>query len=211
MARTTNISYDAREIGDLVKSLARAGASVEQIQQRMLDIAEKGVAEPIRRRTPRRSGRLVRSIRTELVSKGASKGTGARVNVGEARVVQDTDIAIYGPIVHFGWSTRGLQKRAAAVRAENAEGKVTTAANRAAFRAQLIEAGFSKRAADKAFRTRKARKIKGSDRRVDRVRGGPIKPNPWLYDAVSDRRAATYERFERETAAIAKAFESEAS
>lgn len=207
MARTTNISYDAREIGDLVKSLARAGASVEQIQARVLDIAEKGVAQPIRRRTPRRSGRLVRSIRTELVTKGASKSSGARVNIGEARVVQDTDVAVYGPIIHFGWSTRGLQKRAEALRTRK---DVKTSQSRAEFRAQLTEAGFSKRAADKAFRTSRSRKIKGADRRVDRVRGGPIKPNPWLYDAVSDKRAATYERFERETAAIAKAFESEA-
>ena len=200
MARSTLIDYDAQELGQLIESMARAGAAVEDIQSQMLKIAEREVAVPARARAPRRSGRLARSIRVELKA-GASKASGARVGVGEARVVQDTDIALYGPIVHFGWSTRGLQKRAAATKATNAKGKVTAKASREAFRAELVGAGFSKRAADKAFRTAQARKLKGSDVMVDRVRGGPIKPNPWFYDVADDRTAAVYERYEREIVA----------
>jgi hypothetical protein len=206
MARATLIDYDARELGQLVQSMARAGAAVDAIQSRMLDIAEKGVAVPARARAPKRSGRLRRSIRTELKA-GASKASGARVDVGEARVVQDTDIALYGPIVHFGWSTRGLQKRAAATKGVNAKGKITAKASREAFRTELVGAGFSKRAADKAFRTAQARKLKGSDKMVDRVRGGPIKPNPWFYDVAGDRARAVFERLDREADAIVKAFE----
>lgn len=206
MAKTTLIDYDAREIGQLIASLQRAGASLEVVQRRVLDIAEKGVAVPIRARTPKRSGRLRRSIRTELAS-GASKASGARVGVGEARVVQDTDIALYGPIIHFGWSTRGLQKRAAATKGVNAKGKVTVKASREAFRTELVGAGFSKRTADKAFKTGRARKLKGADVMVDRVRGGPIAPNPWMYATAGDRERAVFERYERETDAIAKAFE----
>lgn len=203
MPRATEISYDAREIGDLIGRLERAGASVEQIQRRVWDIAEKGVAVPIRQRTPTRKGTLRRSIRTELRQR-ASKASGARVQVGEAWVVQDTDIAVYGPIIHFGWSTRGLQKRAASVKATNAKGKVTTSASRAAFREQLVAAGFSKRAADKAFKTRQARKLKGSTVRVDRVRGGPIKPQPWMYATAGDKEAAVHERYQRELDAVTK-------
>jgi hypothetical protein len=205
MARATLIDYDASELAGLVESLARTGADIDVLQGRMLEFAEREVARPIRARAPVRSGRLRKSIRTELKA-GASKASAARLGVGEARVVQDTDIALYGPIVHFGWSTRGLQKRAAATKATNAKGKVTAKASREAFRAELVGAGFSKRAADKAFRTAQARKLKGSDKMVDRVRGGPIKPNPFVYDTADDRQPAVFERYEREVVAIIEKF-----
>lgn len=91
-----------------------------------------------------------------------------------------------GPI-HFGWETRGLGRRA------------SRADLQTHLAGELAPATIAKASRQARTRTRA-----GVTRRA--VRGGPIRPQPWLYDALDDRRAAVFERFERHVAAIEEQF-----
>ncbi len=97
------------------------------------------------------------------------------------------DIA-YAGVIHFGWSTRGLGAGLGGTAKER----------RAALRSALDKSGrtssrsFTDRATNKAARYAGARAGKG------RVRGGPIAPNPFIYDAIDARSNEVFDAYERQ-------------
>lgn len=85
----------------------------------------------------------------------------------------------YTRIIHFGWASRGLGRGGSAMDA----------------RLLAKRAGFTDKTAGKVARRR------------NRVRGGPIKPNPWLYGALDKRRDDVIKTYERQIDRIAQAVE----
>lgn len=193
MPKPFEITYDSAEVSKLIKSLERLGADRVVIERKVWEITDKGLGDPIRRRTPRRSGRLQRSIVTTV---GERKG--ALVGL----VTQDVGVAIYGPIVHFGWATRGAGKRADVVLIK---GRANTKASRQAFR-DRTQGVLSQRAADKAFRQAKARKVRGGGL-VGPTRGGPIKANPWMYATADRRQDDARARWQKQADGVVALFE----
>lgn len=142
---------------------------------------------------PVRSGALKRSIRSDA---GPSFGW---VLAGRAGTLN------YAGTVHFGWATRGM-------------GRGTTRRQlMAAFESSqrdFADSSFGRRAIYKATRRTKQdtgplieRNTQGryttlSHRSTqivrNRVRGGPIKPNPFVYSAIDDRRQGVIEEFARQ-------------
>lgn len=96
------------------------------------------------------------------------------------------DVAYAGPI-HFGWPTRGL---GAGRSKESLIGALGSAGNRSV--------------SDKTLR----KTARQSSRSRGRVRGGPIRPNPFLYRAIDARIGDIEDAYERRVDAISAAVES---
>lgn len=166
-------------------ALRRAGADSEQLREPFLAAAQAITGEA-QRLVPRRSGALARAHSAEATQR-------------YGLVVADLP---YAGVIHFGWSTRGLGRRAQPVAVP--KGRSAVKASRAVFRERAAAAGVSAAAADKAFRTAKNRTRNGVT--IGAVRGGPIRPNPWIYEAGDHRADDVFERFERHMDGIAAAF-----
>lgn len=137
------------------------------------------VADEAARLVPRRSGRLARSIEAVASEKFPIVRAGTKGSVPYA-----------GPI-HFGWPTRGLHRVQAALQAA-----------RVAILEGRGSGAFGLRAIGKV--ERRGRSVAKGRRRA--IRGGPIKANPFLYDAADRRRREVLERYERAMDDLAKAF-----
>ncbi len=104
----------------------------------------------------------------------------------QAIIVAGTSGVPYAGPIHFGWPNRGL-------------GNDRT-------KEQLIGALGSKGSgsfSDRGLR----RAVNRANRGRGRVRGGPIKPNPFLYRAMDERIDDVYKQYEERVDAIAKAVE----
>lgn len=123
------------------------------------------VASDASKRAPRRTGRLAGTI--EAVDDPKDRWPLVRAGA-------KGDVPYGGPI-HFGWPTRGLHRNERALL--DAKG---------ALLAGQGGAGFGLRAVTKIERRRKA-VAKGRNKQI---RGGPIKPQPFLYEAADARRGA---------------------
>jgi len=166
-------------------ALRKAGASSEQLREPFL-AAARIVADAAERTVPRRTGQLA-----------GSHGADATQRYGLVLADQP-----YAGAIHFGWSTRGL--------------------GRGRTKEELQEAlggAFSARALNRSVRLSKVRMvIKERDASTGRfakgakatavqgIRGGPIRPNPWIYRAGDTRGDEVMLRFERHMDAIATAF-----
>lgn len=129
------------------------------------------VATDASKRAPRRSGKLAATI--EAVDDPKDRWPLVRAG-GKGDVP-------YGGPIHFGWPTRGLHRNERAL----LEAKGSILAGRAG-------AGFGLRAVGKVERRRRA-VAKG---RKGQIRGGPIKPQPFLYEAADARRGAVLDAYQ---------------
>lgn len=95
----------------------------------------------------------------------------------------------YAGAIHFGWSTRGLG----------------TGRTKQDLQAALGGA-FSQRTLGKAARLAKVRTSRKTGVTRGAVRGGPIKPTPWIYEAGDRRADDVIGKYEGHMDAIADAF-----
>lgn len=98
---------------------------------------------------------------------------------------------VYAGVIHMGWSTRGLGRVIGDVRGKK---------NKVAAVGLSARTGLSQATLRKASRLNTARKGKG------KVRGGPIRPQPFIYEAWDQRVDQVYDRFEAQLDGIEKAF-----
>lgn len=185
---------------DVRKALVAYGGTGPDAKALNRHVVDEVLIPPSKVEAPKRSGKLSRSIRAD------ASPTYGYILAGVAGSVP------YGPVIHYGWSTRGLGR-----------GKLTgSITNR---RSQLDVAnmasggGLSKRATNKAARQSMAKyrkelardPITGEFRSTGRkvlvrqaVRGGPIKPNPFIYRAIDARRQDVLDEYESQLNTRAK-------
>ena len=96
------------------------------------------------------------------------------------------DVA-YGGVIHFGWSTRGLRPAGGGTAKGTARGAVVGA--RASSGTRTLTSGRRTRR-----RSTLGRKNRGA------VRGGPIRPQPFIYDAIDHRANEVEDFYDRQLA-----------
>lgn len=178
------LSVKVQGLTEAQAALRKAGASSEQLREPFLGAA-KLVSGEASRIAPRRSG-------------GLSRGHTAEATQRYGLVVVDK---VYAGVIFGGWATRGLGRRAQPVAV--AKGRSAIKATRAAFRQRAMAAGFAEGTSNKAFRQSRSRTRSGA---VGAVRGGPIRPNPWVYQAGDRRADDLVKRFEQHMDGIAAVF-----
>ena len=143
--------------------------------------------------TPADAKRMNKEVVDEIILP-AARGT-VPVRSGDLKASLDSDSTatfgfaiaaiVYGSVIHFGWSTRGLGAKASGSAKDR----------RAALSGALEKSGsrnLTTRATNKAARYSAARQGKG------RVRGGPIPPNPFIYDAIDGRADDVFHAYEKQ-------------
>lgn len=163
--------------------MKKAGGTVDDLKKVNEDAAEVIRKESVRR-APKRTGKLSRHIEVE-----ATPTTGKVVG-------QATVLPYFGP-VHFGWVTRNATRGMSRKTAQQAfEGTLTRSTINKSFRQSRNRTIFYR---DK---TTGYREIRGKKRAV---RGGPIKPQPFMYAAADARVDEVYLRYEQLANDIEKA------
>lgn len=154
-------------------ALRKAGGTPADAKRMNKQVVDEVIVPAAKGIVPVRSGNLKGSIDSD------STATAGYILAGDRG-----DIA-YAGVIHFGWSTRGL----GAGLGGTAKGR------RAALSGALGKSGsrnLTTRATNKAARYAAARGGKG------RVRGGPIPPNPFIYDAIDDRTDDVFHFYEKQ-------------
>lgn len=165
-------------------------------------VVDKLLIPPSKTNAPKRSGRLAGSVRSD------ASATYGYVLAGVKGPIE------YAGIIHFGWSTRGLGRNKLSGDVRRRRDALRTALETDK-RANFERSPLTKRSIDKAARlsmdkttvlkerdTSTGRFVKGGKtlgtvtRRA--VRGGPIKPNPFIYDAIDSKRNAVFEEYEQQ-------------
>lgn len=169
---TSRVVIEVDGLKEARAAVKKAGGSLEDLERVNREAIDPWLKEA-RRRVPRRTGRLARSIDAEV-----TPTTG--------KVVADAAAVPYGPVVHFGWVTRnkarGMTRKEAQAR---------------------FEGTLTRSTINKAFRQTKARKKK-TGQQVKAVRGGPIRPQPWMWEAADAKVEEVFRRYEKQADEIAK-------
>ena len=154
-------------------ALRKAGGTPADAKRMNKQVVDEVIVPAAKGIVPVRSGNLKGSIDSD------STATAGYILAGDRG-----DIA-YAGVIHFGWSTRGLGAGLGGTAKER----------RAALSGALGKSGsrnLTTRATNKAARYAAARGGKG------RVRGGPIAPNPFIYDAIDDRVDDVFHAYEKQ-------------
>lgn len=154
-------------------ALRKAGGTPADAKRMNKQVVDEIIVPAAKGIVPVRSGNLKGSIDSD------STATAGYILAGDRG-----DIA-YAGVIHFGWSTRGLGAGLGGTAKER----------RAALSGALGKSGsrnLTTRATNKAARYAAARGGKG------RVRGGPIPPNPFIYDAIDDRTDDVFHFYEKQ-------------
>lgn len=154
-------------------ALRKAGGTPADAKRMNKQVVDEVIVPAAKGIVPVRSGNLKGSIDSD------STATAGYILAGDRG-----DIA-YAGVIHFGWSTRGLGAGLGGTAKER----------RAALRSALEGSGsrnLTTRATNKAARYSAARQGKG------RVRGGPIPPNPFMYEAIDDRTDDVFHFYEKQ-------------
>ena len=155
------------------RALRKAGGTPADAKRMNKQVVDEIIVPAAKGIVPVRSGNLKGSIDSD------STATAGYILAGDRG-----DIA-YAGVIHFGWSTRGLGAGLGGTAKER----------RAALSGALGKSGsrnLTTRATNKAARYAAARGGKG------RVRGGPIPPNPFIYDAIDDRTDDVFHFYEKQ-------------
>lgn len=175
-------------------ALRKVGGTPDDQRKLNRQVIDELIVPRAKIEVPVRSGALKQSIRSDATP------TYGFVLAGRAGTLN------YGPVVHFGWATRGMGR--------GTTRKQLMAAFESASAANFSGNSFGRRAVYRA--TRRTKQDKGplverngqgrytsmthrSTQIVrNRVRGGPIKPNPFVYDAISSQAEGVFNSFARQ-------------
>lgn len=179
---------------EMQSALRKVGGTPDDQRKLNRQVIDELIIPRAKVEVPVRSGALKRSIRSDA---GPSFGW---VLAGRAGTLN------YAGTVHFGWATRGMGR--------GTTRKQLMAAFESSQRANFADSSFGKRAIYKATRRTKQdtgplieRNTQGryttlSHRSTqvvrNRIRGGPIKPNPFVYDAISYQAEGVFNSFARQ-------------
>lgn len=156
----------------MMEALKNVGGTPADQKALNLSAASEEIVPRAKVEVPVRSGNLRDSIRADATAVFGIILAGHRLELP------------YGSVVHFGWATRGLGRLA--------KGD-TAAQKRKTLRSAQAHSGaqaFSNSAINKA-----ARQAVGGPGR-NPVRGGPIRPQPFIYEAIDARADAVERTFE---------------
>lgn len=154
-------------------ALRKAGGTPADAKRMNKKVVDEIVVPAAERMVPVRSGNLKASIDSDAT---ATAGFVLAGNKG--------DIA-YAGVIHFGWSTRGLGSKLGG-----------TAKERRATLAGALQGSSSRTLTTRA--TNKAARYAGARGGKGRVRGGPIAPQPFIYDAIDGRAGEVFDAYERQ-------------
>jgi len=170
-----NISIDG--LLEAQRALRKAGGTPADAKAMNRKVVDEIIVPEAKRQVPVRSGDLKASIDSDATA------TYGYILAGDRGAVP------YAGVIHFGWSTRGLGGGLGG----------TAKDRRAALRSALAGSStrvLTDRATNKAARYAGARTSKGAGK--GRVRGGPIAPNPFIYDAIDARSNEVFDAYERQ-------------
>jgi len=158
-------------------ALRKAGGTPADAKRMNKQVVDEVIVPAAKGIVPVRSGNLKASIDSDATATAGYILAGDRGDVA------------YAGVIHFGWSTRGLGAGLGG----------TAKDRRAALRSALDKSGrtatrsITDRATNKAARYAGARAGgKG------RVRGGPIPPQPFIYDAIDGRADDVLKAYEKQ-------------
>lgn len=163
-------SFAVENLNELQRSLRRLGGTPEDAKKLNKHVVDAVIVPAARQEVPVRSGDLRNSIDSD------STATYGYILAGNRG-----DVA-YAGVIHFGWSTRGL-----------GNGR-----SRKQLQSALEQSGagaLTKRSLNKSVRTSKARTDRGGGVKA-KVRGGPIRPQPFIYEAIDGRQNDVFREYE---------------
>lgn len=115
-----------------------------------------------------------------------AKSIGVEVSPTTGKVVADASAVVYGPVIHFGWATR------------NAARGMTRKQAQSRFEGTLTRSTINKSFRQGRTRTNRAGVTKRG------VRGGPIRPQPFMWEAADAKADEVIKRYEKQADEIAK-------
>lgn len=168
---------------DTQRAIRQFGGGGPEAQMMNKAVVDEMLVPPSKVNAPKKSGRLAESIRSDASAMYGYVLAGVRGPVE------------YAGVIHFGWSSRGMGR--------NAKGRT----NRE--RRDALMAAFEKDAAKHknwdGYSRRGIRKIGNANigtlrgpHRGPKLRGGPIRPQPFIYQAIDSRHTAVFEFYERQ-------------
>ncbi len=166
-----NISIDG--LLEAQRALRKAGGTPADARAMNRKVVDEIIVPDAKGRAPVRSGSLRASIDSDATA------TFGYILAGDRGAVP------YAGVIHFGWSTRGLGGGLGGT-AKERRAKLSGALSSSGSR------NLTTRATNKAARYAAARGGKG------RVRGGPIPPNPFIYDTIDDRVDDVFHAYEKQ-------------
>lgn len=178
MSARPTISFEMQGLIDAQRALRRAGGNADAAKQLNRTIVQQQLVPPSKALVPVRSGRLRNSIRADSSPQYGYILAGKKLGVP------------YAGVIHFGWATRGLG-------AGKLKGGSRTRGKQLLLAARLVGTpGIGDKALKRAgTRSMVAKRKDGSIKR-HAIRGGPIKPNPFIYRALDLRRAAVFRAYD---------------
>lgn len=177
------VKVELEGLAEAQRDMRKYGASLDDMRDLYQRVGDIG-AEGGRRQAPVRTGR----------AKASTRGEG---RPGFAIVKAGGPALPWVPPVHFGWTTRGLG------RGRSAEELIGALGSRSRHRRNAKAGAFTDKALRKAARSqnRKSNAVKG------KVRGGPIRPNPWIYEGLDLNWSKIIDAADRHLDAKNRAFE----
>lgn len=170
------VSYQVDGLKEARAAVRKAGGSLDDLEAVNRDAAELIQKDAIRR-APRRTGKLAKHVFVEATpTTGKVRGSA-------------TTLPYFGAI-HQGWVTRNATKGMTRKEAQS-----------------RFEGTLTRRTINKSIRGQKARTIKRQGQVVGRkgaVRGGPIKPQPFMFQAEDARIGEVFKTYEQKADEIAK-------
>ena len=173
-----NTAIELDGLREAQQALRRAGGTPDDAKKMNKAAVDDIVVPEARRQVPVRSGDLKASIDSDATAVYGYILAGDRGDVA------------YAGVIHFGWSTRGLGRKVAGT-AKQRRGALQSALGRSGGSSTVT---LTHRATNKAAR----QAIGGANRGA--VRGGPIRPQPFIYDAIDGRAAEVEDFYDRQLA-----------
>lgn len=160
-----------REALDALKKMGGTPADAKSMNKQVVD---EVVVPGAKRNVPVRSGNLKASIDSDAT---ATFGYILAGNRGEVE---------YAGVIHFGWSTRGL--------GSGLQG--TLKERRTALQDALGRSSGTALSKTRKTSINKAARYAGKHGVKHAVRGGPISPQPFIYDAIDSRVTEVFAAYE---------------
>lgn len=163
-------SFAVENLSEVQRSLRKMGGTPADAKSMNKRIVDAVIVPAAKVEVPVRHGDLRDSIRSD------STATYGYILAGNRG-----DVA-YAGVIHYGWSTRGLG----------------AGRSRKQLRSALDATGggaLTSRATNKAARLGKARTNREGGTKAA-VRGGPIRPQPFIYEAIDGRQNDVFREYE---------------
>jgi hypothetical protein len=170
------VKIEIKGLKETRDAIKKAGGSLDDLEKVNRRAAEIIQSDAVRR-APHRTGNLRRHIEVD-----SSPTTGKVIGSGSL---------VYLPVVHFGWVSRNAAKGLSRKQAQS-----------------QLSGALSRRSINKSIagqRTRVSRRGGQVVATRGKIRGGPIKPQPFLYQAADSRVDEVFAVYEQRADDIAKA------